>query len=142
LLTKEKVYFAFPLRFSGEGQQFFNELIRQPWVCNRELRVSTSAVYLYEIDDAFILEADLSGVCTDPVRIDIDGAELVLQWQQSAGDANDASNRVLGRTAQECLRRIPLPESVAHTAIDVKFKNGILRVLIAKTKSVEKPSTA
>jgi HSP20 family molecular chaperone IbpA len=139
LLTKEKVYFAFPLRFSGEGQQFFNELIRQPWVCNRELRVSTSAVYLYEIDDAFILEADLSGVCTDPVRIDIDGAELVLQWQhEPAGEVNNGPNRVLGRTAQECLRRIPLPESVAQTAIDVKFKNGVLRVLIAKTKSVQK----
>ena len=61
-MAKENNYWTFPLRVSDGAQRLFNDLVRQPWQCNRELRGWYPPVDFYENDDAFILEADLPGV--------------------------------------------------------------------------------
>lgn len=130
LLAKEKVYFAFPLRVPDEVQGFFNELIRYPWACNRELRVCNPEIYLYETDEAFILEAYVPGAYADDVRVYIDGVDLIVQGQGALARHGKA---------REFMRRIPLPELVGETAITAKLNDGVLRVLIVKTKRRDKP---
>ena len=58
-MAKENNYWTFPLRVSDGAHRLFNDLVRQPWQCNRELRGWYPPVDFYENDDAFILEVEL-----------------------------------------------------------------------------------
>ncbi len=135
-LMPNKETFSFPLRLSNEVQRLFDEMIHRPWGSTRELRTWSPSVDLYETDDGYVLEADLPGVKTEDIRIDIDGNELILQGRRVMGTSPTRKRfHIIERCAGEFLRRIYLPESVDKEDIQTEFTDGILRVLMSNVKN-------
>jgi HSP20 family molecular chaperone IbpA len=132
-MSNEEDFFSFPLRLSNEVQELFDEMIHSPWGCNRQLRTWSPSVDLYETEDAFVLEADLPGVKAEDVHVKIDGNELVLQGQRVMEHSrSDGRFHTMERRAGEFMRRISLPESVDKEAMQVKFNDGVLQLVMPK----------
>jgi HSP20 family protein len=135
-LMPNKETFSFPLRLSNEVQRLFDEMIHRPWGRTRELRTWSPSVDLYETDDGYVLEADLPGVKTEDVRIDIDGNEFILQGRRVMETSLTRKRfHIIERCTGEFLRRIYLPESVDKEDIQTEFTDGVLRVLMSNVKN-------
>lgn len=52
---------SFPIHVSREVERLFDEMIHRPGGFCREMHGWNPSVDLYEMDDAFMLEADLPG---------------------------------------------------------------------------------
>jgi HSP20 family molecular chaperone IbpA len=60
-------------------ERLFDEMIHRPWGFCREMRGWNPSVDLYEMDDAFVLEADLPGVKLDDVKVEIENSFLLYK---------------------------------------------------------------
>lgn len=125
VLPKEEVYFAFPLRLGEESQRLLNELTRQTWQCNRELRLRATAVYIYETRDLYIIEAAFPELETENVRISVEGADIVVSRELAQSQRGESR----GHSGNE-IRRIPLPPSADETTMVVQFDHGVLRAAL------------
>ena len=135
-MANENNYCTFPLRVSDGAQRLLNDLIRQQWQCNRELRGWYPPVDFYENDDAFILEADLPGVEPRNVQVEIVDAELILRGRRVVRlSSADGRFHTMERLTGEFVRRLELPQSVSQEAIEVEFTDGVLHVIIPKLSS-------
>jgi HSP20 family protein len=132
-MANENNYCTFPLPVSDGAQRLLNDLIRQQWQCNRELRGWYPPVDFYENDDAFILEADLPGVEPRNVQVEIVDAELILRGRRVVRlSSADGRFHTMERLTGEFVRRLELPQSVSQEAIEVEFSDGVLHVIIPK----------
>ncbi len=135
-MANENNYCTFPLPVSDGAQRLLNDLIRQQWQCNRELRGWYPPVDFYENDDAFILEADLPGVEPRNVQVEIVDAELILRGRRAVRlSSADGRFHTMERLTGEFVRRLELPQSVSKEAIEVEFSDGVLHVIIPKLSS-------
>lgn len=135
MAKKQSELISFPMHLSREVERLFDELIHRPWGFCREIRGWNPSVDLYETPDAFILEADLPGVKPDDVTVAIENHELVLRGSRSL-EKNyiDGQFRTMERSSGQFMRRMELPDSVDPDAIKAEFRDGVLRVVIAKSK--------
>jgi HSP20 family molecular chaperone IbpA len=135
-MAKENNYCTFPLRVSDGAQRLLNDLVRQQWQCNRELRGWYPPVDFYENEDAFILEADLPGVEPRDVQVEIVDADLILRGRRVVRlSSADGRFHTMERLTGEFVRRLELPQSVSQEAIEVEFSDGVLHVIIPKWSS-------
>jgi HSP20 family protein len=93
-------------------------------------------VDLYEIDEAFVLEADLPGVKAVDVKVEIKNGDLVLEGARSL-EKQHAHGRfyAMERSSGHFVRRMKLPASVQKDAIEAQFCDGVLRVILPKVKN-------
>ena len=126
---------SFPMRLSHEVERMFDEMIHRPWGFCREIRGWNPSVDLYEIAEAFILEADLPGVRSEDVKIEMQNGDLVLQgWRSLEKNHSDGRFHTMERCSGRFIRRMKLPDTVNRSAIQVEFKDGVLRVVLPKVK--------
>ena len=126
---------SFPMHLPREVERLFDEIIHRPWGFCREIRGWNPSVDLYETADAFILEADLPGVKPEDVKVDIENHDLVLRgWRSLEKNYSDGQFRTMERSSGHFMRRMELPESVDKDAVKAKFHDGVLRVIIPKSK--------
>lgn len=126
---------SFPMHLSREVERLFEEIIHRPWGFCRDIRGWNPSVDLYETADAFILEADLPGVQADDVELGIENHDVVLRgWRSLEKDPSDGQFRTMERSSGHFMRRMELPESVDKDAVKVEFYDGVLRVIIPKSK--------
>ncbi len=120
----------------------FDEMIHRPWGSCREMRGWNPSVDLYETADAYILEADLPGVSSDDFRVEIENSDLVLQgWRSLEKKHDDGQFHTMERSSGHFGRRIKLPESVNKKAVNAEFRDGVLRVVIPKSKETSQETT-
>ena len=126
---------SFPMRVSHEVERLFEEMIRKPWGFCREIRGWSPSVDLYETPDAFVLEADLPGVKEENVTVNVENGDLVLQgWRSLEKSHSDGRFHTMERSSGHFVRQMKLPESVEAKAIQAEFRDGVLRVILPKTK--------
>jgi HSP20 family protein len=126
---------SFPMRLSHEVERLFDEMIHRPWGFCREIRGWSPSVDLYETPDAFVLEADLPGVKEEDVTVEVENSDLVLQgWRSLEQHHSDDRFHTMERSSGHFTRQVTLPESVEKDAIQAEFRDGVLRVIIPKTK--------
>lgn len=135
-MPKQSKLVSFPVRVSDEVERLFDEIIHRPWGFMGELREWIPLIDLYETREAFILEADLPGVKSEDVKVDIEGSELILQGSRSF-ERNHKGNKFhcQERSCGDFVRRMRLPESVDKDKVQAEFKDGVLRVLLPKTEA-------
>lgn len=140
-MSRQDRSLSFPLRLSHEVDRLFDELIHRPWGIARELQGWNPSVDLYETSEAFILEADLPGVKGEDVTVEVEGGELILQGKRSMEQSySDGRIHYQERCWGDFARRLALPESVDKDKIKAEFNNGVLRVVLPKTKPGSKRS--
>ena len=137
MVTKPNDLVSFPLHLSHDVQSMFGELIHQPWGFCREIRGWSPEVDLYETDAVFVLEADLPGVEPDHVKVEVVASDLVLQGSRSLEKSESVGRfHVMERSSGHFIRHIRLPETVDKDAIGAEFHDGVLRVILPKSREV------
>jgi len=113
----------------------FDEIIHRPWGFCRELCGWNPSLDLYETAEVFILEADLPGVRSEDVKVEMQNGDLVLQgWRSLEKNHGDGRFHTMERSSGQFIRRMKLPETVEKDAIQAEFKDGVLRVVLPKVK--------
>jgi HSP20 family molecular chaperone IbpA len=126
---------SFPMRVSHEVERMFDEMIHRPWGFCREVRGWNPSLDLYETAEAFILEADLPGVKSEDVKVEMQNGDLVLEgWRSLEKNHRDGRFHTMERSSGQFIRRMKLPETVNKDAIQAEFKDGVLRVVLTKVK--------
>jgi HSP20 family protein len=98
-----------------------------------QLRRWLPAMDLVEIQDAFVLRADLPGVSESDVNIELDDNVLTISGERKAEheERKEGYYRV-ERASGAFQRSLTLPEGVDPEAIEASFDNGVLEVRIPK----------
>jgi HSP20 family molecular chaperone IbpA len=126
---------SFPMHLSREVERLFEEMIHRPWGFCREIRGWNPSVDLYETTDAFVLEADLPGVKSEDVKVEVQNSDLILQgWRSLDKSHTNGRFHTMERSSGHFMRRMKLPETVNKEAIEAEFKDGVLRVILPKIK--------
>lgn len=134
-MAKRNDFISFPLRLSHEVERLFDEMIHQPWGFGREIRGWNPSVDLIETSDAFLLEADLPGVRSEDVTVEVENNDLILQGTRTLKQDHSAGRfHTMERCSGEFMRRMKLLVSVDKEAIHAEFKDGVLRVILPKSK--------
>jgi HSP20 family protein len=135
MAKKQNDLISFPMHLPREVERLFDEIIHRPWGFCREVRGWNPSVDLYETAEAFILEADLPGVNSSDVKVEIENGDLVLQgWRSLEKKHNHGQFHTMERSSGHFLRRMKLPQSVDKGAIKAEFHDGVLRVTIPKSE--------
>jgi HSP20 family protein len=134
-MPKKDDLFSFPVRLSEELERMFDEMIHRPWGIARELGPWNPSVDLYEIPEAFVLEADIPGVKGEDVKVEVHDSDLVLQGRRTLEQTHSEGKfHTMERCSGEFTRCMKLPESIDKEAIQAEFKDGVLRVILPKMK--------
>jgi HSP20 family protein len=90
------------------------------------------AVDVSKRDDQLVVHAELPGLNTKDVNVEVDGGTLTIsgERQQSSGDAYHSE-----RSYGSFYRAIPLPENVDPDQIKATFTNGVLEVTMPAPKA-------
>jgi HSP20 family protein len=137
-MAGEKKWLSVPGRFqnlSDEVDRLFDEMIHRPWGSSRPMPGWNPSVDLRETPEAFVLEVDLPGVKKEEVKVDIDGQDLILRGERSSELAQSGERfHYQERVSGSFMRRMTLPESVDKEKIEAQFKDGVLRVILPKSR--------
>jgi HSP20 family protein len=126
---------SFPMQLPREVERLFDEMIHRPWGSSRPVLGWNPSVDLYETTDAFVLEADLPGVKAADVKVEVKNGDLILQGARSLEKEHSHGRfYAMERSSGHFVRRIKLPASVQKDAIEAEFHEGVLRVIIPKSK--------
>lgn len=90
---------------------------------------------IYESNDEILLVADLPGVSTEALKINIDNGELALEARRNVA----SSGALLGGEFRDCdfRRRFAVPPGIDGTKINAELKNGVLRLHLPKSDALK-----
>jgi HSP20 family protein len=93
----------------------------------------TPAMDLVEVDDHFVLKADLPGLSEDDVSIEVhDNVLTVAGERKSEHEARERGFYRVERAYGSFRRTLTLPEGVDADAIKASFDRGVLEISIPK----------
>lgn len=109
-------------------------LVRRPSQAMSQ-RAWAPRVDVYETSDEFIAVADLAGVASGEVTIEISGDEVSISGTRPHIDhPDDADCLQLEIPQGDFERRLVLPSPVDPTNATATFEEGLLRVILPKVK--------
>jgi HSP20 family protein len=111
-------------------EQTFGGMLDEPagWV---------PAVDIEELEDAYVVEAEVPGVKREDVNIEVSGNELTISGEIKVREREGIIRR---RTRQvgEFEFRVVLPNEVNPEGIDAKLNDGVLTVRIPKAERAQR----
>lgn len=90
-------------------------------------RWDSPLVDVYENDDEFLLSADLPGVSTDSLRIDVDSEELLIEGRRPKDD----------RWGMGFRRSFKLPAGTDTDNVNAELKQGVLWLHLPKAAAIK-----
>ena len=110
--------------FDTPGQQPAGDGARQRWI---------PAMDLVESDEHYLLRADLPGLGTDDVKIELDDNVLTISGERRIQREQRAEGHYrIERASGTFARSLTLPGGVDADRIEADFANGVLEVRIPK----------
>ena len=93
----------------------------------------TPAIDIREVDNGYVLRADLPGVQRDDVEITMDKNMLTIRGKREVAESAD-DGKVLRseRISGSYCRRLTLPATIDKDGISAKYENGVLEVTLPK----------
>jgi len=89
-----------------------------------------------EDDDAFRLRFDMPGLSKDEVKVSVEDGDLVIKGEHKAEGQNEDSWS--SRSYGSYNTRMTLPENAKVDEIKAELKNGVLHVVVPKSKEEPK----
>jgi len=100
----------------------------------RERPAIPPRVDIYENREEFLLVADLPGVTSDALSINVENAELTLEATRSS---NTPGAVIVNEHRDVDFRRaFLLPQGIDREKIDAELKNGVLRLHLPKSDAL------
>lgn len=88
---------------------------------------------VYEMDENYVLNAELPGVDLADLKIDFSGAEVTIRGNRRADvDCGDEHYHRLEGHRGRFHRSFSLPEPVDRKRVEIKLKDGVLRIVLPK----------
>jgi HSP20 family protein len=111
-------------------EQTFGGMLDEPagWV---------PAVDIEELEDAYVVEAEVPGVKREDVNIEVTGNELTISGEIKVREREGIIRRRT-RRAGEFEFRVVLPNEVNPEGVDAKLNDGVLTVRIPKAKRAQR----
>ena len=98
----------------------------------------TPAVDIFDTDDAIVLKAELPGLATGDIDIEIDDNVLTLKGERRFQETVDEGRFYrLERAYGHFQRSVTLPQGVKADEISADFDNGVLTVRVPKADEVK-----
>jgi HSP20 family protein len=108
-----------------------------PTALAREAGVWVPDVDVEELDDAYMVEAELPGVDRKEVNVELTGNELSITGDIKERERKGILRRRTRRTGRFELH-LTLPERVDGEKVDARFDNGVLTVRVPKLESAQR----
>jgi HSP20 family protein len=111
-------------------EQTFGGMLDEPagWV---------PAVDIEELEDAYVVEAEVPGVKREDVNIEVSGNELTISGEIKVREREGVIRR-RARRVGEFEFRVILPNEVNAEGIDAKLNDGVLTVRIPKAERAQR----
>lgn len=93
---------------------------------------------LYEVENKFILEAELPGIKHDDIEIEFNEGELVIQGEYRTLKPK-LQYYLKERPNRKFKKSVTIPFPVNKEGIKLSMENGILIIIISKNEEVEIP---
>ena len=95
------------------------------------------AVDVNETETEFFLSADMPGLDKKDVSIDIHDGVITIKGERAIDNEKSTDDyRIRERQLGSFNRSFRLPDNVNEVKVAAKFKNGVLKVTLPKTKEV------
>lgn len=128
---------AFQERFNrlfGEEFGLFAPMKEEPW----SLTTWAPACDIYETDNELVVKAELPEVKKEDVHVTIENNVLTIRGERKLEEKTEQENyRRVERRYGEFMRSFTLPSFVDPNNIRAEFKDGMLRVTLAKREEVK-----
>jgi len=111
-------------------EQTFGGMLDEPagWV---------PAVDIEELEDAYVVEAEVPGVKREDVNIEVSGNELTISGEIKVREREGIIRRRTRRVG-EFEFRVVLPNEVNSEGVDAKLNDGVLTVRIPKAERAQR----
>jgi len=96
--------------------------------------VFTPNVDIFESDNELVLLADMPGVATDDVNIDLRDGVLTLSGDVRPWEDKEESNVLIEFRIGKYYRQFNLSEVIDQDKIEAKLENGVLRLTLPKNE--------
>jgi HSP20 family protein len=94
-------------------------------------------VDLEELDDAYVVEADLPGVRREDVEIELVGNELAITGEVKEQERKGTVRRQSRRTGR-FEYRLSLPSHVDPEKVEAKLSDGVLKLRVPKSERAQR----
>ncbi|MBF0574330.1 MAG: Hsp20/alpha crystallin family protein [Desulfamplus sp.] len=94
--------------------------------------IFTPAVDIYENDNEIILLADMPGVSTDDITIDLKDGVLTLTGDVKPWENEDESDVLVEFDIGKYYRQFNLSEAIQQEKIEANFTDGVLKLTLPK----------
>ena len=95
------------------------------------------AVDVTETETEFLLSADMPGLDKKDVSIDIHDGVITIKGESAIDNEKSTDDyRIRERQLGSFNRSFRLPDNVNEVKVAAKFKNGVLKITLPKTKKV------
>jgi HSP20 family protein len=97
--------------------------------------VFTPAVDIFETDRDIILLADIPGVATDGVKIDLQDGVLSLSGDPKPWEGAEESDVLVEFEIGRYFRQFALSDAIDQEKINAKLEDGVLRLILPKAQN-------
>jgi HSP20 family protein len=129
---------------SGELERMRREMERIWDRFSTELSTSTPergwnpSLDLMETTDSLVAEVEVPGINPDEINISVTRDLLTVTGEKKQETGGQEKNyHVIERTYGRFSRSIPLPTAVSPDRVEARYRDGILRITMGKSKAVE-----
>ena len=96
------------------------------------------SVDVVEFNDAYIVTAEMPGVCDDSVDVDFQNGELTICGRVSEyRRREDATRRTAGFEPKDYFRSFRVGDSIDSDAIEADFRDGLLTLRLPKRQEIQ-----
>ena len=121
-------------RVFGENMDFFKPMAGENW----SLATWTPACDIYENDHEIVVKAELPEVKKEDVHVAIENNVLTIRSERKFSEETKQENyHRVERSYGEFMRSFTLPNFVDNTKVNADFKDGVLRVTMAKREEAK-----
>ena len=96
------------------------------------------SVDVVEFNDAYVVTAEMPGVCDDSVEVDFQNGELTICGRVSeCRRREDATRRTAGFEPKDYFRSFRVGDSIDSDNIEADFRDGLLTLRLPKRQEIQ-----